>query len=95
MSFQRTISVTELAREGEKDTRRPIVIGAEWRGVRGKAVALYFGDMEPDPRNPQQKREKWRFLPASQVTKIDDQHVSIPAWLVQSERLWEYEAENV
>lgn len=42
-----------------------VEISAELRDDRAASWAVWQGDMQEDPRNPGEKREKWIFLPKS------------------------------
>lgn len=88
-------SVTQLARASESRAAHKIVIAGHWRGRRGsagQAVALWFGEYETDPKNHAELREKWIFLPFSQVETMGNGLYAIPAWLAVNRDLMRFEA---
>lgn len=94
--FRQHMSVTELSRQGVSDEKKTVVICAEWRGRHGKekkSVALFFGDLLP-AKAGEERREKWVFLPGSQVESVGHNRFSIPEWLAQREGLLEYVEEG-
>lgn len=92
------ISVTELSRQGEKSGVERIIISGEYRGQKGRATILFFGDIE---RTETGQREKHVYLPTSQLEPQGEQVMrrigkySIPRWLASNNDLLEHEVNHV
>lgn len=88
------ISVTKLSRQGVDENPR-VMLSGEFRGTKGGATIMFFGDTEPDP-NGAGRREKLFWLPTSQIdpqTPFSMRKVSkfsVPKWLARDKGLMEH-----
>jgi len=89
------ISVTKLSRQGIEENPR-VTLSGEFRGTKGGATIIFFGDMEPDP-NGAGRREKLFWLPTSQIKAMQPftmrtiSKFSVPKWLAKDKGLMEHE----
>lgn len=64
-----------------------IEIACEVRAEREKAIAVADGTMEPRDDGRKGEREKWFWLPRSQVEVNQDGTVTMPEWLAKEKGL--------
>lgn len=65
-----------------------VEVSGELRQDRDASWAIWCGDMEEDPRNPGEEREKLVFLPKSCCKTGDNKNTWLaPEWLAQEKGL--------
>ena len=64
-----------------------VEVSGELRQDRDASWAIWCGDMEEDPRNPGEEREKLVFLPKSKCVFFDKNTWHVPEWLAQEKGL--------